>query len=292
METVDRERSLRLPGSGLQVAASAWGDPADPLVVLLHGGGQTRHSWGGTGAALAAAGFHAVSLDMRGHGDSDWSPDGDYSREGCVADLVAVVDEFGKAPALVGASAGGITALLAAGERHLAAWALVLVDIVPRVERDGARRIVDFMTSRPDGFVSLDEAAEAIAEYRLERPRPADHDGLRKNLRLGPDGRWRWHWDPQFLKPDRMRRDSYERFVAAAESLRMPTLLVRGMLSDIVSPKGVDEFLSLVPHAEFCDVAGAGHMVAGDRNDHFSTAVLEFLARVAPAGTRSAKEAQ
>lgn len=282
METAERERRLHLPGNGLRLAASAWGSPADPLVVLLHGGGQTRHAWGGAGASLAAAGFHAVALDMRGHGESDWAPDGDYSREQVVADLAAVVDELGTVPALVGASAGGITALLAAGEKRVDAWAVVLVDIVPRVEPAGARRIVDFMTSRPDGFGSLDEAADAVAGYLPERPRPVDPEGLRKNLRLGPDGRWRWHWDPLFLNRDRLRHDSYARFVAAARSLRPPTLLVRGMLSDIVSPEGVAEFLELAPHAEFIDVAGAGHMVAGDRNDPFATAVLDFLVGVRP----------
>ena len=113
------------------------------------------------------------------------------------------------------------------------------------------------------------------------RPRPKDLSGLAKNLRLGEDGRYRWHWDPAFLR--RRRRDgvtnlpSAERHLAAARRLAVPTLLVRGRLSDVISMEGVNEFLEAVPKAEFVDVSDAGHMVAGDRNDAFTDAVVGFL---------------
>jgi len=199
-----------------------------------------------------------------------------------VTDLRKVLTHFEQPPVLVGASLGGMTALLTEGEAtQPMSSAVVLVDITPRVEQKGVDRIIAFMTARPDGFASLEEVADTIAEYIPHRPRPKDLSGLEKNLRKRPDGRYRWHWDPQIISPDRRRRDP-ERMFAAARGLRVPTMLVRGGISDVVSEETTKEFLEAVPHAKYVDVAEAGHMVAGDRNDAFSKAVIEFLAEVQP----------
>lgn len=274
-------RRLELRGcSGNLLIADAWGDPASPPVLLIHGGGQTRHAWGPTAARLAGAGFHAVSMDLRGHGDSEWIVDGDYRIDAFAGDILEVAGALGASPALVGASLGGISSLVCE-HLHPVASALVLVDIAPRMEPEGVRRIVGFMQAHPEGFASIDEAADAIAEYLPHRPRRADTGGLAKNLRLGDDGRWRWHWDPAFLSgPPRSAEEHYpERMNAAARSLSVPALLVRGRMSEIVSEEGVREFLEMVPHAEYVDVEDASHMVAGDRNDVFCDAVIEFLVR-------------
>ena len=186
-------------------------------------------------------------------------------------------------PVLIGASLGGISSLLAV---HTAgndlARALVLVDIATRMESSGAQRIMDFMRGGMDGFANLEEVADAVAAYNPHRPRPKDVSGLEKNLRRGDDGRWRWHWDPAFMQPDENITDqklvSQEVLDAAAAGLTLPTLLVRGKASDLLSAEGAKTFLEQVPHADFADVSGAGHMVAGDRNDAFSDAVLSFLA--------------
>jgi pimeloyl-ACP methyl ester carboxylesterase len=225
-----------------------------------------------------------VSLDLRGHGESEWAPDGDYEAGTFAADLAAVASGFRHRPSLVGASLGGLCALLALGENPQLARALILVDVVPRMEPAGVDRIVSFMQARPDGFASLEEAGEAIAHYLPQRPRPVDREGLAKNLRLGVDGRWRWHWDPLFVTGRRVRiSDMPERLREAARRLRLPTLLVRGRMSDLVSPEGVRDFLELAPHSQLVDVSGAGHMVAGDRNDLFTEAVIRFLGD-APSG--------
>jgi len=183
-------------------------------------------------------------------------------------------------PALVGASLGGIASMVCE-HFHPVATAVVLVDITPRVDPKGVQRIVAFMRAFPEGFAAIEDAAEAIAAYLPHRPRPRDTSGLAKNLRLGEDGRWRWHWDPRFLSgsPRSAQKDYPERINAAARSLAVPTMLVRGRMSEIVSEEGVREFLELVPHAEYVDVADASHMVAGDCNDRFSDAVIEFLSR-------------
>ncbi len=277
-------RPVKLPGHGVLLAADAYGDEGAPPVVLLHGGGQTRHAWGSTARRLGEEGWYALTVDLRGHGESDWSPDGYYDVERFAADVASAVAEFAPRTVLVGASLGGISSLVAVADSDPPlARALVLVDITPRIERTGAERIGAFMRHGATvGYESLDEAADAVADYNPHRPRPNDTSGLRKNLRLRDDGRWYWHWDPKFMRPPDSAGgySPYDRLAEAARKVTVPTLLVRGALSDVVSEDGVRELLSLVPHAEVVDVAGAGHMVAGDRNDPFTEAVFEFLARL------------
>ncbi|KSZ56372.1 hydrolase [Rhodococcus pyridinivorans KG-16] len=279
-------------GNGLTLAADRWDPPTDAprgagdmskgVVLLLHGGGQTRHSWRHTGARLAADGWTTLALDARGHGDSHWAPDGNYGIDALVADLTCVIDALGEKPVLVGASMGGMTSLIGQGENPDLARAVVLVDIAPKVETAGTAQIGAFMRSGLDGFVSLDDAAAAIAAYTPNRVRTPNPDGLRKNLRLR-EGRWYWHWDPAFLRAgDEPTRQTdaivqYQRARAAAAAITVPTMLVRGAQSNVVSADGVKELLELIPHASVIDVAGAGHMVAGDDNDVFSGGLKNFL---------------
>jgi len=266
---------------GITLRGDSWGQPEQPAVLLLHGGGQTRHSWSGTALRLAEAGWNATCLDLRGHGESDWAPDGDYQWDAFVRDLRCVLEQFDAPPGVVGASLGGLSALVAEGESPESVMStIVLVDIAPRIERAGVERIVEFMTERPDGYASVEEAAEAVAAYNPRRRRSPDASGLRKNLRRGGDGRYRWHWDPRFLEGRRVRSDrvppNSNRLLDAAAALTIPTLLVRGRASDVVSEEGAREFLAAAPRAHFVDVSGAGHMVAGDRNDIFSQSVIDF----------------
>jgi non-heme chloroperoxidase len=269
--------------AGLRLAASVGGPVEGQPVVLLQGGGQTRHAWRHAAADLARTGRRVISLDLRGHGDSDWSPEADYSFDGFAADLRTVLDTLDEPPALVGASLGGLTALLVAGEEpRVELRALVLVDVVPRLEREGVMQIVRFMLAHADGFASLDEAADAVAAYLPHRPRPESSGGLAKNLRAGDDGRLRWHWDPKLLMGERVPdpEPAIPRFEAACVRVRAPTLLVRGARSEMVTEAGVQDFLRLIPGAEFVDVSEAGHMVAGDDNDAFNAAIEGFLARL------------
>ena len=158
----------RFQGHGLSLMADVAGPADGPLVLFMHGGGQTRHSWGGTAAALAAEGWYAIAYDQRGHGTSDRAPDRDYSNqsfaEDCVDVCLAIKEYTGIAPVVVGASLGGLSALLAEGAHHPGCTsAVVLVDITPRMEPEGVDRIVGFMLDRAEtGFESLDEAADAI----------------------------------------------------------------------------------------------------------------------------------
>ncbi len=276
----------RWPASGgLSLAGDAWGDPQGPLIVLQHGGGQTRHAWKNAGEALGRAGYFAIAFDARGHGDSDWADDGVYGQDAMVDDLCCLLAALGsKRPVLVGASMGGGTSLVAIGEDRVDATALVMVDIAPRIEAEGVQKIGDFMRHKPQGFDTLEEVAEAIGAYQPHRKPPKDLAGLAKNLRMGDDGKYHWHWDPRFLVGPREMGKRMARLEACAHALRLPTLLIRGGLSDVLSEDGAQHFLMLCPHSEYVNITGAGHMVAGDRNDVFGTAVIEFLARTVPVG--------
>ncbi|MFC0587952.1 alpha/beta fold hydrolase [Novosphingobium aquiterrae] len=275
--------TIRVPvGEGLTIAADVAGRHGAPTVVLGHGGGQTRHSWDKCEEQLAAAGYYAINYDLRGHGDSDWSPDGDYGIQTRARDLMAVAAQGSRPFALVGASLGGITALVAAS-LGLEPAAIVLVDIVPKMSAKGVAKIRGFMMANPDGFTSIEEAADAISAYYPERPRPKDLSGLNKNLRHHPDGRWRWHWDQRMMTDERGDPKHLLELMDRADwTDRVPTLLVRGMKSDIVDDDGVADLRRRIPALEIADIRGAGHMVAGDKNDEFNAAVIEFLTRVMP----------
>ncbi len=275
--------TVRIPTTADQViVADHWVGDSTP-VILAHGGGQTRHSWGGTAATLAARGHRVLSIDLRGHGESSWARDRDYSMNAYRDDALRALDWLGEPAAWVGASLGGMAGLYTVDAAPERCTGLVLVDITPRPAAAGVQRIMQFMAAKAtEGFADLEEAADAIAAYQPHRRRPKDLSGLAKNLRLGEDGRWRWHWDPAFLSdPNRTTEHARERrhdeLEAMARRLRVPTMLVRGRLSDLVTQAEVDEFLEMVPHASYVDVEDAAHMIAGDRNDVFTDAVVAFL---------------
>lgn len=274
---------VRIRGAGGVMLAADIGGPADaPTVILSHGGAQTRHSWHATVTRLIAAGYRVINLDTRGHGDSDWAPDGDYSTPAQAEDVMAAIEGAGDRVALVGASMGGIASFYAVGHyRPPSVRALVLVDIVLKPAREGVERIRAFMRAFADGFASADEAADAIAAYYPDRPRPADTSGVMKNLRLRDDGRLYWHWDPQLLvsSAETDARRTTEWLPSVAGNVAIPTLLVRAGRSDVVDDAGVADLLALVPQTEICDFARAGHTVTGDNNDMLAQGLVQFLSR-------------
>ena len=266
---------------GISLVADTVGAPSNGSVIFAHGGGQTRHAWAKAGERVAATGWRAVIVDLRGHGESDWAPSGDYRLQKFAADLIAVADTLGGRPHLVGASLGGLAGMMAEAYLREGTFAsLTLVDITPHMEPAGVAKVMGFMSDKlEEGFATVEEAADVIASYMPHRPRPADLSGLAKNLRQCADGRYRWHWDPRFVTSVMQTRDrhSMEDMQSRLGELRLPIHLIRGRMSELVTEENAKLFLKSTPNASYTDIAGAGHMVAGDRNDAFVDAVVAFL---------------
>ncbi len=273
--------SLTFTGwNALKIHASAKGPESGQTVLLAHGGGQTHWAWRRTVDVLADAGFRAIAVDLRGHGESEWAGDGDYHFTAFAQDMRAIASVLPTKPAMVGASLGGIAGMIAEGDMAPGTFAsLTLVDITARPDKNGIDRITGFMRSHMDeGFASPEEAAEAIGDYTPNRPKRGPSDSLRRYLRKADNGRFYWHWDPAFMGSVDIASDADpDRMTRAARALKLPVHLVRGGSSDLVPVEAAREFVEMVPHAQFTDIPGAGHMVVGDRNDVFSDAIVAFL---------------
>lgn len=267
----------------MRLAASTFTPPSkttDIGLLFAHGFGQTHGAWKRTATALAGQGYPGLAYDARGHGGSDRNPEElAYNGEQFTDDLIIVAGEHAQPPVLIGASMGGLFGLLAEARWPGLFRAMVLVDITPRWEASGLQRILGFITAFPQGFDSPEHAADVIAAYlphRRERKTPAE---LREVLCESSDGRWRWHWDARLV--DDLVRDCAQHqdsIAEAAQAIRCPVLLISGGRSDLVSERTVEEFRTLVPHARHTHLPDATHMVAGDDNDTFTTAVLDYLA--------------
>ena len=285
--------SSRFAVGGLNLAIETRRPDGRPTLLFAHGFGQTRGAWNGAAAALADAGCRCVTFDSRGHGESDWLVGGDYRMEQFAADLLALARAQPEPPILVGASMGGLLGLLLAGEVSPAPFrALVLVDITPRWETAGVERILAFMQAYPEGFASYAEAGEKIAAYLPQRREHKSEARLRQILRIGDDGRLRWHWDPALLN-DLVRESArYQpRLQAATVKIDVPILLLSGAHSDVVSHATVDEFLQRVPHAQHVELPHATHMLAGDANDAFTQEVSRFVRSIVPTAARPLADA-
>ncbi|CAN5364885.1 alpha/beta fold hydrolase [soil metagenome] len=269
---------LRLQGAdGVTIAADGYGDPASPSVVFLHGGGQSRSAWRGAARMVAEAGYYALSVDMRGHGASDWAKDGDYHFASYARDVAEIARPLGRV-ALVGASLGGRVAILAAARDPGLVAAIALADVAPKVDEEATREMCHFFRSTSQGFGSLEEAAASLSTLTESRPGPAEK--LRPHMRE-EDGRLFWRWDPRFVD-ERFMYDPLElaELEVSAATLRLPVLMIRAELSVVVRPEHLAEFHALVPHAELAEAKGIGHMLTGDANDAYAPILLEFLERV------------
>ena len=290
MTAVIPVRRADFRGAGdIVLAADVFGRADDPCVVLLPGGGQTRFAWRRSAEVLAQAGYYVLSFDLRGHGESGWAADGDYSIDAFAGDIACIARQAPAGAVFVGASIGGIAALVAAGESPAPlARALVLIDVVPQMSEASLDRIRAFMSAGADGFTSLEEAAAQVRAYLPHRP-PRSALALRNNLRIGKDGRYYWHWDPAFHAGSKQRAEAgmLRRMEAATRGIGVPLLLVCGERSEVVDEPAIAHLLTLLPHAKSVRLADAGHMVVGDRNDAFGAAVCEFLSELPGRGAPS-----
>ena len=263
---------------GVRLSVQTLGSANRRSVVLLHGFGQTIHAWQDTAASLAQRNYQVLNYDARGHGQSDYAAPDRYRIDDFLADLRTVTSQLDHAPVIIGASMGGLTALLAAGEAPvLPVKAMILVDIAPRWSQKGLRKILDFLHAYPNGFDNLEQVRNAVQLYLPGRKRQYRPEGLMKNLRAGSGGRLHWHWDPAMLELTRRSEVHQQRLVRAARGITCPVLLISGGRSELLDDSSIEDFLNLVPQARHVKVAKASHMVAGDDNHQFNTVILNYL---------------
>ena len=264
---------------GIVLRGERFGGAQGPAAVLLHGGGQSHSAWRGAAGLLANAGYRAVSMNLRGHGDSDWSPAGNYTFDDYADDLARTVDALGGQAVVIGASLGGHVGVVTAARHPDRVVALALADVTPWIdEGETGVAIRAAMRRMGAGAASLEDAARMIAEVRDDVPR-RDLDGLARHLRHGEDGRWYWRWDPAYLTEENLRHGGEDGlFVREARRLRCPVLVMRAERSTVTSPDQVARFRAALPWLQDVTVPGIGHMLTGDANDAYAGHILRFLA--------------
>ena len=264
--------------NGLKFHYLDWGKPTNPPLVLLHGVGQTCHTWDLFAAAMSPH-FHVMAFDQRGHGDTDWAADKDYSRRSMVKDVEGFTTALGLDRFfLTGMSMGGANSLSFTANNPDRVEALVVVDVGPRVENKGVQNIRNFMKDFRE-FDSLDEAAAVIHKFNPRRPLEI----IRKytvvyNLKQLPSGKWTWKYDTYFSEGHSRIdvKQMQQELSQEVKKIACPTLLVKGAESDVLSLDGARLLQTAIPGSEFALVAGAGHSVMGDNPPGFEAAVREF----------------
>jgi pimeloyl-ACP methyl ester carboxylesterase len=265
---------------GLTLVGETWGEPDQPTVVFLHGIGQSRHAWRAAARAVVAAGLAARTYDARGHGESDWAPDGDYGRSKLALDLEAVVADLTRPPVLVGFSLGGDTCLMHAAAAQDGVAGVVLVDVAPHVEPGGVDQVQEFLNASLPGFAEPADAAVAVARLNGDEP-PADlaaaGAAMQRHLRLDPTtDRWHWKWDPAHFESEPPLEQREAELNDAARRVSAPIMLVRGALSAMLSDRSVARLLAVRPDVRYVNVADAGHASSGGTNARFTDAILDF----------------
>jgi pimeloyl-ACP methyl ester carboxylesterase len=252
-----------------------WGTAGEPPMLLLHGGAQTAHSWDEVAPDLCRD-HHVLALDQRGHGDTEWAPEGRYRREDFVADVRAFLDDRGwEAPTLVALSLGGLNAIAFAAAHRDRVAGLVVVDVAPTISATGGQAIRAQLAVRD--FASFDEAVERAHAFNPRRSLENIRTRLGHSLRQGTNGRWAYKFDPH-IGSGGLEAD-FERLWEQVRTLECPTLLVRGAESAILARETAARFLRELPGSAVVEVPGAGHSVMGDNPGGFVSAIRPFLAR-------------
>jgi esterase len=260
---------------GLRFHYLDWGTVGEPPMLLLHGGAQTAHSWDEVAPDFARD-HHVLALDQRGHGDTDWAPDGKYRRDDFVTDIRAFLDDRDwSAPIIVALSLGGLNAMAFAARHPDRITGLVVVDVAPTISSAGGQAIAAQLGVRE--FASFEEAVERAHGFNPRRSLENIRTRLHHSLRQTAEGRWTYKFDTR-IGSGGLESD-FERLWDAVRDIRCPTLLVRGAQSAILARETAARFLRELPGSAVVEVPGAGHSVMGDNPTGFVSAVRPFLAR-------------
>jgi pimeloyl-ACP methyl ester carboxylesterase len=260
--TLVEPTSQQVTVNGLRVHYLEWGHAEAPAMVCVHGYTSSAQAFNAPARRFQDR-FHIIAPDVRGHGESAWSPTAAYQYDDQVGDLAALVEHLGLDRfVLIGTSMGGIIAMAYAGAHPARLRRLVLNDIGPDIE-GGSQRITAMVSSRPEEFATLDDA---MAHRRQASPIVANRSVEdQRELALGvlrqrPDGRWAWKMDPAYIE-QRVRHGAPRRpaLWPALQRVPWPTLVVWGTESDVLSEAQARRMVEVLPHGELVAVPGVGH---------------------------------
>lgn len=278
MTTVDgAEHDVTL--NGLKLHYKEWGDSARPPLILLHGFGVSGHMFDEF-AGRARGRYRVIAVDQRGHGDSDWAPDGDYRRDTFVADLEALRSSLGlERFFLAGHALGGLNAVSYAARYPGRVRGLVIIDARPETSADGADDVHRFTHAADE--LTFDEFVDRAHRANPRRPLENIRERMRHRLRPGEDGKWTWKFDRRFRNDrDALQMGSTmtpDEEWALLRSVQTPVLVVRGADSDVLSQEAAEHLTAEIPHARLEVIPDAGHSVPGDNPEDFASVVLGFL---------------
>ena len=267
--------------NGVELHYLDWGNEDKPAMLLLHGRTQSAHSWDFTSLAFHDD-YHVIALDQRGHGDSRWSPDGDYTIDAHVGDIAGVVEALGLAPlVLVGHSMGGRNGIVYAGQSSEQLSSLVIVEMAPAQERPQGQPsnmprigIWHILPAETDTFEEYVKAAHKVNPRRTQEQL---RGSLAHQLRQFPSGKWSWKWDP-VLRDTETSGWTSEALWECAGNIRCPTLMVRGGESGMIADETIQRMEESVADVRSVTVPGAGHLVPGDKPAAFHQVMRDFLA--------------
>ena len=262
MTTLVQPKSMQVSVNGLDLHYLDWGNAGAPPVVCVHGYTSSAEAFNALARQFHER-FHIVAPDVRGHGESAWSPDGAYQYRDQVADLAGLVDQLGLARfTLIGTSMGGIIAMAFAAAHAARLVGLVINDIGPDVE-EGSQRITQMVGGRPDEFATLEDAMayrREISPVTASRPMSDQREVALGVLRQQADGRWVWKMDPAYIR-QRVQHGAPPRpaLWPVLKSLPCPTLVVWGTESDVLLEAQARRMVGVLPRGELVKVAGVAH---------------------------------
>ena len=255
---------------------SEWGEPGAPKILLLHGGNQSAHSWDLVSLHLSDR-YHVFALDQRGHGDSEWSRDLDYSIEAKAADVLAFVEDQGiDSPVIMGHSMGGRVTMNVALAHPELARGIVLVDVGPELSPKGVEVIANFVTHNVE-FDDLEEFLDNVVKYDRFRSREHIARTVKYNMLRRADGKYISKVDHR-----RVPISASELTLDDVKAIKAPVLLVRGGESDILDSDAAERFVDALPNAQLVTVPDTGHNVHSGNTPGFLEAVGPFVTSLDP----------
>jgi non-heme chloroperoxidase len=278
-------RSQRLEwhgSSGNRLVGEAFEAPGQVSALLLHGGGQTRHTWRRAARRLQAAGIPCLTFDLRGHGESAWDSEGDYRLDAFLADARIVLADWDRPVVLIGTSLGGLVALMTAGSGAAGVRGLAMIDTAPQLNPAEITWLLEFLSGESErGFESPAAAADHVRRFFPDLAVSAE--SMEKSLRLGPDGRWHHHWDVRVVVGERnsVALGHEQRLHDDASRVSVPFALVRAGASHLVSDEAVEQLRARVPHLEVYDLPGAHHLFNSEESLQIMDILGDFLRRTA-----------